>query len=130
MTHYTPGMGSCGITSTDGEDVVALSKDFMTYAGNPNSNPKCGSKISIWNPVTQMTFEATVGEWPPFSFSFPFSFPSSSLSFVLEIGGNRIYAHCVIVTVKKGKQGNANVCNSGHLRRMPEVRHRCLAEPV
>jgi len=50
VTHYTPGLGSCGITSADGEMVVALAAplfDQYTPNGNPNKNPLCNQVISI-----------------------------------------------------------------------------------
>ncbi|KAL8900770.1 MAG: hypothetical protein Q9192_000887, partial [Flavoplaca navasiana] len=60
MTYYTPGLGSCGITSHPNEDVVALSLPIMNNNGNPNANPKCGSYIGIWNPKTKKHFTAKV----------------------------------------------------------------------
>ncbi|KAL8717049.1 MAG: hypothetical protein Q9225_005676 [Loekoesia sp. 1 TL-2023] len=62
MTHYTPGLGSCG-RNTDpskNEPVVALSRDIMANGPNPNNNPKCGTKISIYNPRTKKTHQATI----------------------------------------------------------------------
>lgn len=49
MTYYTPGLGSCGITSSESEDVVALPVAMMTAANppNPNDNPYCGKMITI-----------------------------------------------------------------------------------
>jgi expansin (peptidoglycan-binding protein) len=50
MTYYTPGLGSCGVTNTDSEAIVALAEDMMTAAqvgGNPNDNPLCGKSITI-----------------------------------------------------------------------------------
>lgn len=60
MTYYTPGMGSCGISSSDGEDVVALSIPMMQNGADPNTNPRCGSKIGIWNPNTKQLYHATI----------------------------------------------------------------------
>lgn len=60
MTYYTPGMGSCGIQSGENDDVVALAIPMMQNGGNPNANPRCGSKIGIWNPNTQTIHEATI----------------------------------------------------------------------
>ena len=50
MTYYTPGLGSCGITNTESDLIVALSQDIMQNSGSPNNNNQCGSQISIWNP--------------------------------------------------------------------------------
>ncbi|KAF2771227.1 hypothetical protein EJ03DRAFT_269036 [Teratosphaeria nubilosa] len=52
ITYYTPGMGACGITSTDGDPIVAIAESmFDSYSseagGNPNNNPVCNKKISI-----------------------------------------------------------------------------------
>lgn len=47
MTYYTPGLGSCGETSSEADDVVALAVDMMANGANPNLNPKCGQSITI-----------------------------------------------------------------------------------
>lgn len=49
LTYYAVGMGSCGITSTEDEKVVAVSHEIMSaYNGaNPNANPLCGTFITI-----------------------------------------------------------------------------------
>ncbi|KAL8692868.1 MAG: hypothetical protein Q9218_002191 [Villophora microphyllina] len=60
MTYYTPGLGSCGIVSNPQEMVVALSIPMMGNGANPNANPKCGSYIGIWNPVTKTKHEAKI----------------------------------------------------------------------
>lgn len=60
MTYYTPGLGSCGIQSNSNEPVVALSIPMMANGANPNANPKCGTKIGIWNPYTKTQHEATI----------------------------------------------------------------------
>ena len=51
ITYYTPGLGSCGITSTEAEDVVALPFAMMAAVSppNPNDNPYCGRMITIQN---------------------------------------------------------------------------------
>ena len=53
-------MGSCGISSSDAEDVVALSIPMMQNGANPNANPRCGSMIGIWNPSTKQLHHAKV----------------------------------------------------------------------
>jgi hypothetical protein len=55
MTHYTPGMGSCGHNDAGtSEFVVAMSGSFMQNGVNPNNNPLCGKTITItYNGVTQ-----------------------------------------------------------------------------
>ncbi|KAL9601338.1 MAG: hypothetical protein Q9179_002905 [Wetmoreana sp. 5 TL-2023] len=60
MTYYTPGLGSCGTYSDSNQDVVALSVPMMANGPNPNTNPKCGTIIGIWNPQTNRKHEATI----------------------------------------------------------------------
>ncbi|KAL8627694.1 hypothetical protein Q9189_006591 [Teloschistes chrysophthalmus] len=60
MTYYTPGLGSCGLVHSSSDLVVALSIPMMGNGANPNNNPKCGSWIGIWNPVTKTKHEAQV----------------------------------------------------------------------
>lgn len=48
LTYYAPGLGACGIVSTDGENIVALSHllfDAVSTSSNPNENPLCGKRI-------------------------------------------------------------------------------------
>lgn len=48
LTYYGTGLGSCGITSTDSDDIVAVSHiifDAASTGSNPNSNPLCGLMI-------------------------------------------------------------------------------------
>lgn len=50
MTYFTPGMGACGITSGEGDKMVAISQslfDQYTPNGNPNKNPLCGQTVTI-----------------------------------------------------------------------------------
>lgn len=51
LTYYTPGMGSCGVTNTDSDAIVALAENMMAAktpaSGNPNENPLCGKSITI-----------------------------------------------------------------------------------
>ncbi|KAK7934710.1 riboflavine-aldehyde-forming enzyme [Apiospora marii] len=42
MTYYNPGLGSCGLTNSDGDAVVALAPS--QYADHPDA---CGKKIVI-----------------------------------------------------------------------------------
>jgi len=63
MTYYTPSEGSCGVYSLATADVVALSYGMMANGANPNQNPKCFSKISIYNPRTGQTNWATIGKF-------------------------------------------------------------------
>ncbi|KAL8715233.1 MAG: hypothetical protein Q9220_001191 [cf. Caloplaca sp. 1 TL-2023] len=62
MTHYTPGLGSCGVYTDPSKhaDIVALSREMMANGPNPNTNPKCGSKINIYNEHTKKTHSATI----------------------------------------------------------------------
>jgi len=62
MTYYDPSVGltSCGTLHGPNELIVALSTGMMNNGGNPNSNPKCGKTIGIWNPQTNQEHYATV----------------------------------------------------------------------
>lgn len=47
-TYYNPALGSCGITSTDNDPIVAVSMilyDAASVSPNPNLNPLCGRKV-------------------------------------------------------------------------------------
>jgi len=62
MTYYDPSVGltSCGTLHGPNELIAALSSGMMNNGGNPNSNPKCGKAIGIWNPQTKQEHSATV----------------------------------------------------------------------
>ncbi|MCJ1268775.1 hypothetical protein MMC22_008663 [Lobaria immixta] len=48
LTYYSPGLGACGITSSDSDDICAVSHiifDAVSKGSDPNSNPLCGLKI-------------------------------------------------------------------------------------
>lgn len=48
LTYYDPGLGACGVTSSDGDRIVAVSHlvfDAVSTGSNPNANPLCGKKI-------------------------------------------------------------------------------------
>ena len=68
-TYYTPGLGSCGITNTESDAIVALAADMMTGSANPNDNPNCGRSITITygGKTVQATIEDTcpgcTGAW-------------------------------------------------------------------
>ncbi|KAK4551958.1 hypothetical protein LTR86_010750 [Recurvomyces mirabilis] len=50
LTYYQTGMGACGCTSGQSDNIVAVSEslfDQFTIAGNPNLNPLCGKQVSI-----------------------------------------------------------------------------------
>lgn len=60
ITFYSPGLGSCGILSSDSEPVVALAVSMMNNPANPNKNPKCGTQIHIFNPQTGETHSGII----------------------------------------------------------------------
>lgn len=60
ITYYVTGLGSCGITSAKTDAIVALSIPMMNNGLNPNKNPLCGKTISVFNPDTGATTQATV----------------------------------------------------------------------
>ena len=48
LTYYGPGLGACGITSGDEDNIVSVSHflfDDVSIGSNPNSNPLCGLMI-------------------------------------------------------------------------------------
>lgn len=48
LTYYGPGLGACGIDSTDNDPIVAISHftfDAAQTGSDPNKNPLCGRKI-------------------------------------------------------------------------------------
>ncbi len=60
-TFYTTGLGACGITNTDNQPIVAVSRDlfeqFNPSSGNPNYNSLCGKKLEItWKGKTVQAF--------------------------------------------------------------------------
>ncbi|PIL27165.1 hypothetical protein GSI_10307 [Ganoderma sinense ZZ0214-1] len=50
-TYYNPGLGSCGISSSDSQLVVAVDAQtiqaFPGAGSNPNLNPMCGRKLKV-----------------------------------------------------------------------------------
>ncbi|EEH06401.1 riboflavin aldehyde-forming enzyme [Histoplasma capsulatum G186AR] len=50
LTYYDPGLGACGIESSAGEPVCAVSHylyDAVSVGPNPNANPLCGKKLRL-----------------------------------------------------------------------------------
>ncbi|RHZ63577.1 RlpA-like double-psi beta-barrel domain-containing protein [Aspergillus thermomutatus] len=50
LTYYNPGLGSCGLTSTDSDMICAVSHvlfDAASTGSNPNANPLCGLKLRL-----------------------------------------------------------------------------------
>lgn len=48
LTYYAPGLGACGVTSSDSDKIVAISHivfDAVSTGSDPNANPLCGKKI-------------------------------------------------------------------------------------
>ena len=48
LTYYAPGLGACGVTSSDSDAIVAISYivfDAAQSGTNPNTNPLCGLKL-------------------------------------------------------------------------------------
>jgi hypothetical protein len=50
MTYYdvSVGLGSCGVSGTNSQDLVAINHIDMANGANPNSNPHCGKQINIY----------------------------------------------------------------------------------
>ncbi|OLE51933.1 MAG: hypothetical protein AUG51_20540 [Acidobacteria bacterium 13_1_20CM_3_53_8] len=52
LTYYAPGLGACGVTSTNGDAIVAVSHiifDAVSVGSDPNQNPLCGKMIRASN---------------------------------------------------------------------------------
>jgi hypothetical protein len=50
LTYYAPGLGACGITSQNGDSIVAVSHiifDAVSVSSNPNLDPLCGKMIRV-----------------------------------------------------------------------------------
>jgi hypothetical protein len=50
LTYYDPGLGACGITSQNGDSIVAVSHiifDAVSVGSNPNLDPLCGKMIRV-----------------------------------------------------------------------------------
>ncbi|KAK4164404.1 RlpA-like double-psi beta-barrel-protein domain-containing protein-containing protein [Cladorrhinum sp. PSN259] len=50
ITFFTPGLGSCGLQSSESDPVAAIGKslfDASTPSGNSNNNPLCNSRIRV-----------------------------------------------------------------------------------
>ncbi|KAL8847628.1 MAG: hypothetical protein Q9221_007358 [Calogaya cf. arnoldii] len=48
LTYYSPGLGACGRSSTENDNVCAISHvtyDAYAKGPNPNTNPLCGKQI-------------------------------------------------------------------------------------
>jgi len=48
LTYYGPGLGACGVTSSDGDHIVSISHfdfDAASTGSDPNANPLCGHKL-------------------------------------------------------------------------------------
>lgn len=91
MTYYTPGMGSCGQMSNDGDGVVALSTQMMSGGANPNANAKCGSKIGIFNPNSGLYVEATVVDTCEACAEYDIDVDQATFSAVAPNGDGRVH---------------------------------------
>jgi hypothetical protein len=52
LTYYSPGLGACGTTASDGDMVCAVSRLVFDAAAapgdsNPNHNPLCGRRVRV-----------------------------------------------------------------------------------
>lgn len=50
MTFYTPSQGSCGITNTGTDLVVAIPQAVFGAYANPNASPMCAKSVTITCP--------------------------------------------------------------------------------
>ncbi|KAF2098568.1 hypothetical protein NA57DRAFT_56225 [Rhizodiscina lignyota] len=63
LTYYGVGLGACGITSTENQDVVAVSHslfDASQTGSDPNANPLCGQKIRATRYYAEVGSERSV----------------------------------------------------------------------
>jgi expansin (peptidoglycan-binding protein) len=63
-TFYATGLGACGITNNDGQDIAAVSHMFFDafpgYNGiNPNTNPLCGKTARVTYQGTTIEVQLT-----------------------------------------------------------------------
>jgi hypothetical protein len=57
----SPGLGACGWNVNSGSDMqIALPYAFM--GTQSNGNPYCGRSVTLYNPTTGTTVQATVGD--------------------------------------------------------------------
>jgi len=60
---YDPGLGACGVTSANGDRIVAVSHlifDAVQVGSNPNTNPLCGKKVRVKRLGGDVTVDLTV----------------------------------------------------------------------
>merc|ERR1711977_708187 len=61
VTHWDGGLGACGWTVNTGSDMaIALPYAFM--GTQSNGNPYCGRSVTLYNPTSGTTVQATVGD--------------------------------------------------------------------
>ena len=63
LTYYDPGLGACGVTSANGDKIVAVSHiifDAVQTGSNPNANPLCGKKVRVKRLGGDTTVDLTV----------------------------------------------------------------------
>jgi hypothetical protein len=63
LTYYDPGLGACGVTSANGDKIVAVSHlifDAVQIGTNPNTNPLCGKQVRVKRLGGDVTVDLTV----------------------------------------------------------------------
>ena len=63
LTYYGPGLGACGVTSSESDDIVSISHlvfDAVQKGSDPNSNPLCGMKLRARRPEGTTSVDLTV----------------------------------------------------------------------
>lgn len=61
--NYDPGLGACGVTSANGDKIVAVSHlifDAVQTGSNPNTNPLCGKQVRVKRLGGDVTVDLTV----------------------------------------------------------------------
>merc|ERR1712000_330680 len=61
VTHWDGGLGACGWTVNTGSD-MAIALPFAFMGTQSNGNPYCGRSVTLYNPTSGTTVQATVGD--------------------------------------------------------------------
>ncbi|EJT74851.1 hypothetical protein GGTG_08689 [Gaeumannomyces tritici R3-111a-1] len=114
LTHYTPGLGACGITSGPGELVAAMPHalfDAKTPAGNPNKNPLCGRKLRVRGPDGKREVVVTVADRCPACVGNSLDLSEPAFAALADLGVGRIKGASWTML---GQARNYNVTKRNH----------------
>ena len=91
MTYYDPGLGSCGYSNGNNDNIVALSTEVMQNGDSSNSNPKCGTQISIWSPHSKQAHQATIVDTCPGCAKYDIDVSPALFQLVAPDGDGRVH---------------------------------------